>query len=296
MKNKIIIMAYLFCYCISFPASRHVKKTVTRFKNHNNVENNLDRQGQNKYMQVETLPGFAKMKLLDPNALNQATTNKNVGNKLQDSIQPINSMPSINVNNNHHITSNVPPIQASSQGVELLRNQMNNIYNQQKQNQFPVGSAYSNFINNNAHKKDILLMNSNQQVNQNQLQQNNMNNNGLPIQQNYVQNNQNNQFPVNQLNQIHSHDYLYKVKSAIPLNQAKNMSITNIDQINGGIKKPDVIGMVQQQINQIQGRMHQPNFVGQQQQEIPQQNVYEYGYSVDNSYGEAPVQNFTQKF
>jgi hypothetical protein len=108
--------------------------------------------------QIATLPGFKKMQLLDPNFLNQASSNPvvnnngmqltaNVGNTPYYGVQQNNSNQMMAVNNtmpqgnniidyNHH-TANSAPVK--------LANQMNAIYNQNKQNQTPQGSAYQQY-------------------------------------------------------------------------------------------------------------------------------------------------------
>jgi hypothetical protein len=170
--------------------------------NNNTVNRNLNQMGNIKNSQIKTLPGFANMKLLDPNALNQVSTAVPINNNvMQSDINPsytnnnqqnLNVIPFDNnsIHHNHHT--------ANSQVVPMtLANQMNTIYNQNKQNKIPHGSAYESYQSQHNNPHVGLALNQTQmqvpyqpssQTQQSSLPTNNQNQVNTPLLGNYFNN------------------------------------------------------------------------------------------------------------
>lgn len=218
MKNIIILLtSVLWIYNFKASSVRHPKKnSFIRVKNkqqdaiNNNVSGIANQSNNNK---IATLKGFKSIELLNPDFLNQSTTKNSVNNtnkmltnpptfenksysNQQNGNQIVNNN-SIekNINTipyNHHITNNTPI---------TLANQMNTIYNQNKQNQNPQGSAYANYQSNmnnysvGLNQQAVQPQSINQQTQSNQQSllslNNNQNQTALPM---YYENNQNLQY------------------------------------------------------------------------------------------------------
>lgn len=225
MKNIIILLTsvVLIYNCKASSVRQPKKNSFIRVKNkqQNAINNTVlvaTTNQNNNNNKIPTLKGFKSIELLDPNFLNQSATKNSVNNTNQISTNPsvvenksYNNQQNINqIANNNSIKKNINTSQynhhVTNSAPMTLANQMNAVYNQNKQNQSPQGSAYAiyqaNMNNNSAGLIQQSIqpqpinsqMQSNQQVlvpiNNNQIN-NNQSQAALPI---YYDNNQNLQY------------------------------------------------------------------------------------------------------
>jgi len=211
MKNIIILLTsvVLIYNCKASSSVRHPKKnSFIRVKNkqQNAINNTVlvaTTNQNNNNNKIPTLKGFKSIELLDPNFLNQSATKNSVNNTNQISTNPsvvenksYNNQQNINqIANNNSIKKNINTSQynhhVTNSAPITLANQMNTIYNGNKQNQSPQGSAYANYQSsiNNSYAGGLSqqpvqpqLINPPLQSNQQLL---------LPINNNQMNNNQN---------------------------------------------------------------------------------------------------------
>jgi hypothetical protein len=212
MKNIIILLTTILSVynCKASSSVRHPKKnSFIRVKNkqQNAINNTVlvaTTNQNNNNNKIPTLKGFKSMELLNPDFLNQPATKNSVNNtnKVPNKVFPVgntlynNQQNSNQIVNNNSVAKNTQAVPYNNNHITnsapiTLANQMNTIYNGNKQNQSPQGSAYANYQSsiNNSYAGGLSqqpvqpqLINPPLQSNQQLL---------LPINNNQMNNNQN---------------------------------------------------------------------------------------------------------